>query len=76
MRSILFLAALATVGGLTPQAMAQDHYRRSARPPAPNAADQPGFYCRPMCPQDMTPCDPIQYKVTDGRCVAPGTGRF
>jgi hypothetical protein len=24
--------------------------------------------CRPLCPQDLNPCDPPSYKAADGRC--------
>jgi hypothetical protein len=25
--------------------------------------------CRPWCSLDLNPCDPAQYKITDGRCT-------
>lgn len=24
--------------------------------------------CIPMCPEDLLPCDPISFKIADGRC--------
>ena len=24
--------------------------------------------CRKMCPEDRNPCDPIAFKIADGRC--------
>ena len=31
-----------------------------------------GFYCVQLCAADMTPCDPAEFKRTDGRCSNPG----
>jgi hypothetical protein len=25
--------------------------------------------CAPWCPSDINPCDPVQFKIADGRCV-------
>lgn len=30
--------------------------------------------CQKMCETDMSPCDPIQMKITDGRCSSPVAG--
>ncbi len=34
----------------------------------------PTQVCQKMCPQDFSPCDPIYFKVADGRCsgIMPG----
>ena len=35
------------------------------------AAPAPARACPKMCPQDASPCDPIQFKIADGRCPPP-----
>lgn len=27
--------------------------------------------CQPLCVADVTPCDPPEYKIADGRCQDP-----
>ncbi|MCB1540295.1 MAG: hypothetical protein KDJ25_05405 [Rhodoblastus sp.] len=33
-----------------------------------------GKVCRPMCAEDMSPCDPPIMKARDGRCASPSAG--
>jgi hypothetical protein len=74
-----FNFALAALAAFCFAAPASAQYYRYARPAyAPPAyysgAAANGFYCMPMCQSDMTPCDPPEYKRTDGRCSNPTTG--
>ena len=76
---LAILAAVA-VTFLAPAASAQ-YYRRGpaiyASPTSPYsgyAAPARGFYCVRECVQDTSPCDPPEYKRTDGRCTSPLTG--
>ena len=76
----VLMASLAAIAGFAAPASAQRSrayvdesgygapYERSAR--APRA------YCERLCERDMSPCDPIQFKVTDGRCAGINPGRY
>ena len=33
-----------------------------------------GKVCRPMCAEDMSPCDPPVMKAREGRCSSPSAG--
>lgn len=75
MRFGLAVATAAAVGFAAAPASAQ-YYRYQApayAPPAytPYGAAYGGGYCVKMCPHDLTPCDPPEFKRTDGRCANP-----
>jgi hypothetical protein len=42
----------------------------NSQPPYPGDeyGKQGGRWCRRMCAEDRNPCDPIQFKLADGRC--------
>ncbi|MDE2364317.1 MAG: hypothetical protein KGM42_16700 [Hyphomicrobiales bacterium] len=69
MRFALALATLAAAGFAAPPAFAQYYHYG---PPAYEAPywyrPGPVSYCRKLCPQDVTPCDPPAFKKADGRC--------
>lgn len=67
--AIVILAAAALAAG---PALAKPKHRKAVRnySQAPLAAN----VCQPMCPFDMTPCDPPEYKRADGRCASPLVG--
>jgi hypothetical protein len=55
------------------------HVRHNHRLPPPPVAEAPyaafperdvttASACIPMCPSDYLPCDPIYFKLADGRC--------
>lgn len=50
---------------------------RSVPAPAPEAYPdtlfgfQGGRYCRRLCVEDESPCDPVHFKTADGRCAHP-----
>lgn len=73
MRSILVVSALVLATGFNSPVLAKAR-RYAAPPPEPYYEEGParGFYCVQLCPADMTPCDPAQFKRTDGRCTNPG----
>jgi hypothetical protein len=74
-RTLAFGAALAT---LATAAVAQPRYDR--RPVeyapayggyaegAPAGYGRGGAVCQSWCPEDYSPCDPVQFKVADARC--------
>lgn len=35
----------------------------------PNVYVLPAPACQPMCSQDFAPCDPLPFKLADGRCA-------
>ena len=41
----------------------------AAAPRAPLAYGVDERRCAKMCPSDSNPCDPISYKMADGRCA-------
>jgi hypothetical protein len=65
------IAALACATALASTAQPRSNYNRYnqyAPPPAyPYSA---GMVCQKMCPQDLSPCDPISFKVADARCAS------
>ena len=78
MRIGFALAALAASALAAPSASAQYYHTRRPAYVAPGyyAPVAGGFYCRPSCPQDTTPCDPPEFKRADGRCTNPASGGF
>lgn len=67
----IVLACLA--GLLLPQSVMAEHDGRKHPPRAKrqSIAPPPARVCQPLCVSDVTPCDPIQYKIADGRCTDP-----
>ena len=62
-----------------PMASAQYYHRAPviyAEPgyAAPAYYSPRGFYCVKECTQDTSPCDPPEFKRTDGRCTSPTAG--
>jgi hypothetical protein len=43
------------------------HYPYEYAPPV-HRADS-GVICQKMCPQDLSPCDPVNFKMADARCA-------
>ena len=76
MRSGFALAVIAA--SVFSAAPASAQYYRYQRPaytgPDYYAPARGGFYCQKLCPMDVTPCDPPEYKRADGRCANPGGG--
>ncbi len=70
--TFLLLAGLCLVPGAAYAGPYDDlsEHRSVTRDFAPNGSkDERG--CIPMCNEDESPCDPIQYKTADGRCRDP-----
>ncbi len=65
--ALVLLAAAALTAG-----PAAAKPKKHARVPATVRAIAP--VCQPMCAFDVTPCDPPEYKRTDGRCASPVVG--
>ncbi|MBV1704187.1 MAG: hypothetical protein KGI57_09705 [Hyphomicrobiales bacterium] len=61
----LALAVYAAGGLLAPTSAGQYAEPRRAETAAPAQA------CPKWCPQDASPCDPVQFKIADGRCPPP-----
>lgn len=49
------------------------YYDEPAYAPYSRAAPAPR-YCQRLCDRDFSPCDPIQFKLADGRCAGVNTG--
>lgn len=51
--------------------------RRSHQPQYEETAPLvvPVELCEKLCPQDLSPCDPINFKIADARCAQIGPGR-
>ncbi|WP_374306091.1 hypothetical protein [Methylocella sp.] len=85
--TISTLALLPILAG----APASAQYGRDGRPPVsgvlpppesddPEAYDgteeaEPGRVCQKMCETDESPCDPVEWKIEDGRCDEAGFDR-
>lgn len=74
MRITLFVVLGAA---LAATATAEAAPRRSHPPRYEEAAPLvvPVELCEKMCPQDVAPCDPINFKIADSRCAQIGPGR-
>ncbi len=75
MRSIIGIVVLALTATLV-SAPASAHHRRhhrrhAARAPYAAVAPSAARVCVPLCTEDVTACDPIEYKLADGRCTNP-----
>lgn len=71
MRSVFVTLAIASALGFAAAPAAAQNSRQSRPYAAPAYGATPyGYACRPMCPMDVTPCDPPHYKIADGRCAA------
>ncbi|MBY6243211.1 hypothetical protein [Methylosinus sp. Sm6] len=74
MRIALFVVVSAALVGTV---AAEAAGRRSHRPQYEDVAPivVPVDLCEKMCPQDVSPCDPIHFKIADARCAQIGPGR-
>lgn len=71
------LAALALAVVVAVPALASAGPRRDRRaveyvdepPPAYFSSRQGAGRCAPMCDRDFSPCDPVYFKIADGRCA-------
>jgi len=67
MRSRIAVIALALLGAAAfGPARAQYQGQPGVAPPGARGASNAS--CRPLCPNDFSPCDPIYFKTEDGRC--------
>jgi hypothetical protein len=72
------VVSIAVVGAIfTCTAAAEAAARRSHAPQYEETAPLvvPVELCEKMCPQDFSPCDPINFKIADARCAQIGPGR-
>jgi len=65
-------ATVALAGGAFAQQGGED--RDNARPDGGQVDPVTGKVCRPMCAEDMSPCDPPAMKAREGRCSSPSAG--
>ena len=66
------IGLLAVAAALVLITSAEALTRREQRARAAHRYGPPPSYervCIKMCPQDSLPCDPIYFKVADGRCT-------
>jgi hypothetical protein len=75
----LALLSVATVALGASTASAQYFYRPPVVYDGPSYSPYYGaparaFYCVKDCTQDTSPCDPPEFKRTDGRCSNPAPG--
>lgn len=73
--SAAVVAALLTVSGCQ-QPLAEGGYGAPRGPVASAPTAQPIAHgrldesrCQKLCPSDSNPCDPISFKLADGRCA-------
>jgi hypothetical protein len=62
--SLALAAASAAVAGPAQAVRYQPARSGYAYGPPPH----PRVVCQRICPKDMAPCDPISFKIADGRC--------
>ena len=63
-------AVLSPAAGFAASRGTLDEHRSISRDDA-FGGSQDGRRCIPLCNDDLSPCDPIQYKTADGRCDEP-----
>ena len=72
----LMLAGVLFAGSALAQPSPRE--RRLAEPrweeSRPLATAPAGAVCRPWCTRDLTPCDPPNFKIADGRCLERQSG--
>ena len=78
-RNLRMTAGAALLVTLIPAApgAAWAQQRGDEREPAQDAGQVDpvtGKVCRPMCAEDMSPCDPPIMKAREGRCSSPSAG--
>ena len=78
--SIALLSA-AMIALVAPSASAQFYPRYPSVYASPDYAAPvyysrraPAYFCHKDCAQDMSPCDPPEYKRMDARCSSPTAG--
>lgn len=59
-------AAVAFAAGAAPQSWSAAQSQQQRQDPRYVGAD--GRVCEKMCPHDTLPCDPLNFKLADGRC--------
>ncbi len=75
-RALLAIAMASLALALAGSAHAQDASDRDERSPPEERQVDPatGRVCRPLCAEDMSPCDPPAMKASEGRCSSPTAG--
>lgn len=75
-RRALALSAACLAGAFCGVAVAQQADDSEGAPQSEREQVDPvtGKVCRPMCAEDMSPCDPPVMKARDGRCSSPSAG--
>ncbi len=75
-RALLALSAAGAGLLFIRTANGQETDDRGNVPPADGGQIDPvtGKVCRPMCAEDMSPCDPPVMKAREGRCSSPSAG--
>ncbi|MBI1867069.1 MAG: hypothetical protein HYS06_02020 [Methylocystis sp.] len=67
--AIVAIVGLSLAATLPAMAQAGHRHRYYRHYVQPHAYAVPALACRAMCPQDLSPCDPIYFKTADGRCA-------
>ncbi|GGC46946.1 hypothetical protein [Chelatococcus reniformis] len=70
MHAILVLSAVSLALAAAPAAVAAPQQVMRYQPARSGYAyaPPPRAVCQRICPKDMAPCDPINFKIADGRC--------
>jgi hypothetical protein len=75
MRFVPSVITIALVCGLAAPASAERRQRgNSDRYEQAPIVDGGRRYCQPLCTADTSPCDPMEFKRSDGRCNNPFSG--
>ena len=74
-RGLPLFAAVALLTALAPPVSAQQRNEEAETQSDGRQIDPvTGRVCRPLCAEDMSPCDPPTMKAREGRCSSPTAG--
>jgi len=74
-RGVPLFAAVALLATLAPPVSAQQRNDEAETQSDGRQIDPvTGRVCRPLCAEDMSPCDPPTMKAREGRCSSPTAG--
>ena len=74
-RGLPLFAAVVLFAALAPPVSAQQRNEEAETQSDGRQIDPvTGRVCRPLCAEDMSPCDPPTMKAREGRCSSPTAG--
>jgi hypothetical protein len=67
---VVIAASVCAIAGATAAQARSAYNRYDPYAPPPPEPYYSAMACQKMCPQDLSPCDPISFKLADARCAS------